>query len=833
VHIHKHRHSTAISLGTVQALERISAAALEAHSLDELLQRLLRILVDAMPAVHLASILLRRADVLSVRASVGIEAPAQGFSLAIGEGFAGRVAKERCAQTLRSGDDPVVLDPRLRTRGVKALHGMPLIDGDDLVGVIQIGSLTTHDFSKQNKLLATLATRATAAISQHLLREAAERRARYQAALVAFGEECRELGELRALLERAVRVVAETLGVELVSAIALRPNGTWDVEAVHGWDLETAQALADTDPQVGHTLRTAEPVLVGELQRDDRFSCPAILLDRQVRSSVSVPLPVPGERDSMFGVLSAHALRAYAFTADELGFLESLATVLVAAFAMSCAEAERRRRLEHTQRGRDEAEHALAVIDALLSSSLVGIALIDTQLRYVRINDALAAINGRSPTEHLGHTVREVLGEQADSIEPLLRRIIETGTSLSNFQISAAPPSSPEEVRSFLANYFPVRTPRGESLGVGVAVVEITDRARAEAALRASKDRLKKALSIETVGVLFFRLNGEMLDANGALERMSGYTTEELRSIGLTALTPPEFAGIAEATAQCLATVGEASPYEQQWIRPDGSRWWGLFAPTRLSGHGLESQCVEFIIDITERKRAEEAAQNAIRAREEILGIVSHDLKNPLGTVQLASALLAQTVQDPHERKQVDTIVRAANRMEYLIHDLLDMASIQAGRLAIECEAVEPESLVREAIEMHETVATEKRLQITTAFALHGRRVWCDRDRILQVLGNLLGNAIKFCRPGDTISVRVAAIGREARFAISDTGPGIPPGDLPHLFEPYWSAKRHAKQGTGLGLFISKGILDAHGGRCWAESPPGGGATFFFTLPLG
>lgn len=134
------------------------------------------------------------------------------------------------------------------------------------------------------------------------------------------------------------------------------------------------------------------------------------------------------------------------------------------------------------------------------------------------------------------------------------------------------------------------------------------ERARAEEALRQSEERLQKAMSTDTVGVLFFDLHGHFADANETFERMSGYTREELcESVHWTALTPPEFMDLTERMVDDLAAHGKAPPYEKQMIRKDGSRWWGLFAPTRLSGTGRESRCVEFIIDITARKRAEAA----------------------------------------------------------------------------------------------------------------------------------------------------------------------------------------------------------------------------------
>jgi signal transduction histidine kinase len=113
-----------------------------------------------------------------------------------------------------------------------------------------------------------------------------------------------------------------------------------------------------------------------------------------------------------------------------------------------------------------------------------------------------------------------------------------------------------------------------------------------------------------------------------------------------------------------------------------------------------------------------------------------------------------------------------------------------------------------------------------------GLHIDCDHQRILQVFSNLLGNAFKFCRRGDRIAVRAHRAGDEIWFEVADTGPGIPPEERLHVFEPYWSAERHGKRGTGLGLFISRAVIDAHHGRLWVESEPGHGTTFFFTLPI-
>jgi PAS domain S-box-containing protein len=229
--------------------------------------------------------------------------------------------------------------------------------------------------------------------------------------------------------------------------------------------------------------------------------------------------------------------------------------------------------------------------------------------------------------------------------------------------------------------------------------------------------------------------------------------------------------------------------------------------------------------------RLYEAAQREGRMREEVLAVVSHDLKNPLGAIHLAAAMLLGNA-DAKSRSFLETIQRSASRMDTLIGDLLDVASIQAGRLAVEAAPVNAAAVLREAFESQQPMAREKGITLALEAQLPGVILDIDRDRVLQVFGNLLGNAIKFCGAGDTVTIAAQLRDHAVELQVRDTGPGIQPDELPRIFEPYWSAKRHARKGTGLGLYISKGIVEAHRGRLWAESTPGKGSTFYFTLPI-
>lgn len=227
------------------------------------------------------------------------------------------------------------------------------------------------------------------------------------------------------------------------------------------------------------------------------------------------------------------------------------------------------------------------------------------------------------------------------------------------------------------------------------------------------------------------------------------------------------------------------------------------------------------------------AAQRATRARDEVLGIVAHDLRNLLHGIVMGGNMLIrrlEDLEDPSFRKPADAIMRSADRMSRLIADLLDVARIESRRLSVSLEPQEAPRLVQSAVEMLEPVAAGKGIHLVPD-SRDVPRVMADRDRVVQVLANLVGNAIKFAPPGSEVEIRAEAAGDTVRFAVADHGPGIPPEDVVHLFDPYWQARQNRGHGSGLGLAIAKGIVEAHGGSLWVESEHGAGSTFYFTLP--
>jgi signal transduction histidine kinase len=170
--------------------------------------------------------------------------------------------------------------------------------------------------------------------------------------------------------------------------------------------------------------------------------------------------------------------------------------------------------------------------------------------------------------------------------------------------------------------------------------------------------------------------------------------------------------------------------------------------------------------------------------------------------------------------------------MNRLIQDLLDVTQMEAGRLAITPGSVLPEQIIRDSVEAQEALAAAASLELRADVPPGLPAVWADRDRLLQVFENLLTNAIKFTESGGRITVGAAVTDGHVLFRVADTGAGISPDDLPHVFDRFWQAHKGGRHGAGLGLPIVKGIVDAHGGHAWVDSQPGRGSTFFFTIPV-
>lgn len=275
--------------------------------------------------------------------------------------------------------------------------------------------------------------------------------------------------------------------------------------------------------------------------------------------------------------------------------------------------------------------------------------------------------------------------------------------------------------------------------------------------------------------------------------------------------------------------------FEHRCAKADGSVIWAHTGVHRVeeAGHTLLRGVT---VDVNSIKTAEErerearsVAERAVSARDEVLAVVTHDLRTPLGNIRLAAEAIRER-QGSAERN-LAIIDRAVRRMESLINDLADAAIIRARGLTLSRTTLETATFVPQLVEDFRAVFAEKEVvlvgdvQVPVALS-------CDPGRIAQVVSNLLENALKFTEAQGTVTLSATADDLEATFAVTDSGRGIPPEDLERVFDRAWQAEETAHLGSGMGLYIAKGIVEAHAGRIWVESEAGRGSTFAFTLPL-
>lgn len=829
------RHYTQARNRTLQALDRVSAAALESRALDDFLERLIRLIRETMSTVDAMGVLLLESDVLRMRASAGMDGESMaGLALKVGEGFIGEVAAQRQPRLL-SGDAPDAdLSNDIRHRGnFQALYGFPLVDGEELIGVVVAASRSATDFSEQDRLLfAALASRTTAAIVQHVLRHAAERRAEQQAAVAGLGAFGLLVDEPEEVKERAIALIAEVLETDMVAVEQLDSAGYLRAYPQKGeWPLASPR-LVEPGSQDEFTLAAQQPVVVNDYQVETRFTFPPALRDYGFRSGMTAPIEVLDEATGRpYGLIATYSRRQRSFDSQDALFLRTISSIIASAVM------------------RRWSADALAVgagrLRAILDHSPAAIYLKDLQGRYTLVNRryeeifglASAAVVGRQDAELYPAGVAEAL-QRNDAQVRGLGQALEAEEHIS----------IRGESRILLSIKFPLLDAQGRVYAICGISTDITDRRRSETALRESEERLQLATSVADLGTFDWDLAANKIGWSEKIREILGLSNSvEITQEAWRKLIHPDDRERVLELFNTAKLPGSGGDYFAEYrVRPaDGSpeRWINARGRILFDDQGQPRRFIGIARDVSankqadlERERLLRELEQAVRFREDMLAIVSHDLRNPLVAIKMGVALLARKElgggNDERVLKQLDIIQRASSRMEHLISSLLDMASIRAGRFSVERSACDAAALVDEALEFHAPAAAEKAVVLDRQLMLAETGICCDHNRIQQVFSNLLGNAINFCSSGDTIRIRAEQAGDCIRFTVLDDGPGIEPEQLAHIFEPYWSGARTSREGTGLGLFIAKGVIEAHGGRLWAESAPGEGSAFHFTIPL-
>jgi len=462
----------------------------------------------------------------------------------------------------------------------------------------------------------------------------------------------------------------------------------------------------------------------------------------------------------------------------------------------------------------------------------VGIAHFDFAGRFLYANPQLCTLFGLTREELLAKTFLEI------SFPDDLPRCLEMNQRLAAGEI----PSYQLEKRFTRSDgslvYTRVMvtiargTPAEPSFFIGV-VEDLSDQWEAAQARRDAEERLELALAASGTAIFQYNIATRSLDWSNGLARLTGLPDDEhlVTSEMVENTIHPEDRPKMLAAYERALTLGVDFEEEVRIVLPDGSvRWISDRGRITRDEAGQPRLLMGACVDVTNRREADTArghlfereraargeAERAIALRDEVLAIVAHDLRNPLHAILLGIELLQ----------------RSARGMDTLIRDLLDATHIEIGGLPIVMAPASVEMLVDDAVATLAPQAIDRGLLLATDIPRDIPEVSADRGRIVQVLDNLVGNAMKFTPSGGRITIRARRADAFVVVSVEDTGYGISPTDLPHVFERYWQGSAGARQGVGLGLSIVRGLVEAHGGRVDVQSRVNEGSTFRFTLPV-
>jgi PAS domain S-box-containing protein len=334
-------------------------------------------------------------------------------------------------------------------------------------------------------------------------------------------------------------------------------------------------------------------------------------------------------------------------------------------------------------------------------------------------------------------------------------------------------------------------------------------------------------------------INDRVLTWNRAAEIIFGYSKAEAIGNNLNIVVPPGRSHELEEIRLKVEVTGPTRNLETRRRRKDGTIIDVALAVSPVKNNA--NQVIGFlhlVKDITEKNRYERRLKDLDRMKSDFVSNVSHELRTPLTAIKGSVDNMLDGILGPLTEKQIRYLSRInsnADRLGRLIGDLLDLSKIEAGKIDLRPANVAVVDLVKEVADALRTIAADKLISIEVLGADEHVDVWADRDKILQILTNLIGNAVKFTPPHGRVTIAIEKYDADwVKLAVADNGPGIPPEEAVKIFDKFYQAQQANKlnvKGTGLGLAISKALVELHGGNIWFENGADGGSMFSFTVP--
>jgi PAS domain S-box-containing protein len=530
--------------------------------------------------------------------------------------------------------------------------------------------------------------------------------------------------------------------------------------------------------------------------------------------------------------------------------------------------------------GEREQQRTLTTLNNLVASAPMGISILDAEMRFRHVNGPLAEMNGIPAEDHIGKTVAEIVPAIYPLVEPIFRRMLETGQPVADQIIESETAKTPGVQRVWRESWFPIPGPQGKTSGVGVIVQEITEERQAEERLRKKNERLR--LLSEAAAVLLLAD-----DPNAMLPRLFAKIASHLElDVYIHFTLDPQEAALRlasceglpnEATHRCArlelgqaicgmvaesrqplaaAHVQQSDNPNIQLVKSFGVRAYSchpLLAGDRLLGtlsFGSRSRNeffldeIEFLATIChyvtfayERVRLLQELSEADHRKDEFLATLAHELRNPLAPIRNGLQLIRLADGDCATVEQARTMMeRQLTQLVRLVDDLMDLSRISRGKIDLRTERVRLAAVIESAVETSRPLIEQMGHELTVTLPEQAITLDADPTRLAQVFLNLLTNSAKYSEPGGHIRLAAERQGSDVVVSVTDTGIGIPAEQLPRIFLMFTQVERSlekAQGGLGIGLCLVKRLVEMHGGSIEAKSGgPGQGSEFVVRLPV-